>query len=135
ATTYSSLPKHYVTITIPLGLTTNAWSAPGPLCSGHLMVEGHMSEKDVVWQERRLEEILFSNTDPVSKVQQIIRLGFDPEVADAIVERNQIGEQAPLYYERLDFADLDEDIPSEEVASSSEEAPTEKPVENQDKVQ
>jgi hypothetical protein len=48
-----------------------------------------MSERDVVWQERRLEEILFSNTDPVSKVQQIIRLGFDPEVADEIVERHQ----------------------------------------------
>lgn len=73
-----------------------------------------MSEKDVVWQERRLEEILFSNTDPVSKVQQIIRLGFDPEVADEIVERHQIGAHAPLYYERLDFADLDEDVPSEE---------------------
>ena len=68
-----------------------------------------MSEKDVVWQERRLEEILFSNTDPVSKVQQIIRLGFDPEVADEIVERHQIGAHAPLYYERLDFADLDDE--------------------------
>jgi hypothetical protein len=68
-----------------------------------------MSEHDVVWQERRLEEILFSSTDPVSKVQQIIRLGFDPEVADEIVERHQLGTKAPVYYERLDFADLDED--------------------------
>jgi hypothetical protein len=68
-----------------------------------------MSERDAVWQEHRLEEILFSNTDPVSKVQQIIRLGFDPEVADEIVERHQIGTQAPVYYERLDFADLDDD--------------------------
>jgi hypothetical protein len=69
-----------------------------------------MSERDVVWQERRLEEILFSNTDPVSKVQQIIRLGFDPEVADEIVERHQLGaNQAPVYYERLDFADLDDE--------------------------
>jgi hypothetical protein len=74
------------------------------------MVEGpQMSERDAIWQERRLEEILFSNTDPVSKVQQIIRLGFDPEVADEIVERHQIGTQAPVYYERLDFADLDDD--------------------------
>jgi hypothetical protein len=78
------------------------------------MVEGSkMSERDVIWQERRLEEILFSNTDPVSKVQQIIRLGFDPEVADEIVERHQIGTQSPVYYERIDFADLD-DIPAEE---------------------
>ena len=68
-----------------------------------------MSERDVVWQERRLEEILFSGTDPVSKVQQIIRLGFDPEVADEIVERHQMGTQAPVYYERLDFADLDDE--------------------------
>jgi hypothetical protein len=68
-----------------------------------------MSERDVVWQERRLEEILFSNTDPVSKVQQIIRLGFDPEVADEIVERHQIGTQTPVYYERLDFAELDDE--------------------------
>ena len=68
-----------------------------------------MSERDAIWQERRLEEILFSSTDPVSKVQQIIRLGFDPEVADEIVERHQTGAQAPLYYERLDFADLDDE--------------------------
>ena len=68
-----------------------------------------MSEHDVVWQERRLEEILFSGTDPVSKVQQIIKLGFDPEVADEIVERHQVGTRRPVYYERLDFADLDDE--------------------------
>jgi hypothetical protein len=73
-----------------------------------------MSERDVVWQERRLEEILFSSIDPVSKVQQIVRLGFDPEVADEIVERHQIGSQAPVYYERLDFADLDDEAELEE---------------------
>jgi hypothetical protein len=62
-------------------------------------------------QERRLEEILFSNIDPVSKVQQIIRLGFDPEVADEIVDRHQTGtSRAPVYYERLDFAGLDEEL-------------------------
>jgi hypothetical protein len=72
-----------------------------------------MSERDAVWQERRLEEILFSNTDPVSKVQQIIRLGFDPEVADEIVERHQLGTQAPVYYERLDFAELDDEEPTQ----------------------
>jgi hypothetical protein len=50
-----------------------------------LMVEGpKMSDRDAVWQERRLEEILFSNTDPVST-------------------------QAPVYYERLDFAELDDE--------------------------
>ena len=70
-----------------------------------------MSERDVIWQERRLDEILFSSTDPISKVQQIVRLGFAPEVADEIVERYQTGTQAPapVYYERLDFADLDDE--------------------------
>lgn len=38
-------------------------------------------------QERRLEEILSSRIDATSKVQLIIMLGFDPEVADEIVER------------------------------------------------
>lgn len=66
-------------------------------------------EKDVLWQERRLEEILYSSADPVSKVQHIIRLGFDPEAADQIVERHQVGLQTPMvYYERLDFEDFDE---------------------------
>lgn len=66
-----------------------------------------MSEQSVnqknLWQERRLEEILFANTDPVSKVQQIIRLGFDPEVADEIVGKYQIGQQANSYeyFEKL----------------------------------
>jgi hypothetical protein len=89
------------------------------------MVEGpKMSERDAVWQERRLEEILFSSTDPVSKVQQIIRLGFDPEVADEIVERHQIGTQAPVYYERLDFAELD-DEPDVTTPMAPEEQPHE----------
>ncbi len=61
------------------------------------------SSQNAVWQERRLEEILFANTDPVSKVQQIIRLGFDPEVADEIVGKYQIGQQANSYeyFEKL----------------------------------
>ncbi|MDB5178717.1 MAG: hypothetical protein JWN01_660 [Patescibacteria group bacterium] len=84
-----------------------------------------MSERDVVWQERRLEEILFSNTDLVSKTQQIIRLGFDPEIADEIVERHQIGTQSPVYYERLDFADLDDDLEEPTTPLAEEERPHE----------
>ncbi len=60
-----------------------------------------MSEHEIAWQERRLEEILFSNIDPISKVQQIIKLGFDPEIADQLVERHQMGAREPVYYERL----------------------------------
>ena len=67
-----------------------------------------MGEKDTIWQERRLEEILYSSADPVTKTQQIIRLGFEPEAADQIVERHQVGLQTPMvYYERLDFEDYD----------------------------
>lgn len=62
-----------------------------------------MSDSDMLWQERRLEEILFSDSDAGNKVQQIIRLGFEPETADALVERHQLGTQAPVYYETLDF--------------------------------
>ncbi len=62
-----------------------------------------MRERGVLWQERRLEEILFSNGDPTQKVQQIIRLGFDEEVASELVERHLIGSQMPAYYETLEF--------------------------------
>jgi hypothetical protein len=68
-----------------------------------------MNQQNHTHQEQRLEEILFSNIDAASKAQGIIRLGFDPEVADEIVERYQAGAQAPVYYERLDFADLDDE--------------------------
>jgi hypothetical protein len=68
-----------------------------------------MSSRDYTQQEQRLDEILFSNADSLTKVQNIIKLGFDAEVADEIVERHQIGTRAPVYYERLDFADLDDD--------------------------
>jgi hypothetical protein len=62
-----------------------------------------MSERDVIWQERRLEEILFSNADPAAKVQQIVRLGFDEEIASELVERHLVGSQIPAYYETLEF--------------------------------
>ena len=83
------------------------------------------NEHSVVWQERRLEEILFSNTDPVSKVQQIIRIGFDPEIADEIVERHQIGTQSPVYYERLDFADIDDEPELEDSVENEAHRPGE----------
>jgi hypothetical protein len=73
------------------------------------MVEARVMEnRNYTHEEQRLDEILFSNVDALTKVQQIIRLGFDAEVADEIVERHQTGVQAPVYYERLDFADLDD---------------------------
>jgi hypothetical protein len=71
-------------------------------------VEVVMSEHDSTWQEKRLEEILDSNIDAISKVQQVIRLGFEPEIADELVERHQLGSKAPIYYETLIFKDYDE---------------------------
>lgn len=68
-----------------------------------------MSEHDAAWQEKRLEEILDSNLDPLSKVQRVIHLGFEPEVADEIVERHQLGSMAPVYYETLVFDDQNDD--------------------------
>jgi hypothetical protein len=67
-----------------------------------------MSSRNYAHQEQRLDEILFSNSDALSKVQNIIKLGFDAEVADEIVERHLAGTRTPVYYERLDFADLDD---------------------------
>ncbi len=87
-----------------------------------------MRERDIIWQEQRLEEILFSGTDPVSKVQQIIRLGFDPEVADEIVERHQMGIQSPVYYERLDFAEFDDDEALEYEPVESAETKTDRDI-------
>ena len=72
-----------------------------------------MSEQDAVWQEKRLDEILASNVDAAAKAQQIIHLGFDPEIADELVERQQIGAQMPMYYETLrQVSDIRDDGPS-----------------------
>lgn len=68
-----------------------------------------MSEHDIAWQERRLEELLYTDLDPVSKVQKIVRLGFSEEAANDLVERHQLGLQNTAYYETLDFVEGDED--------------------------
>jgi hypothetical protein len=74
-----------------------------------------MSNRDAIWQERRLEEILFANTDAASKVQQVMRLGFDEEIAGELVERHEIGSQMPIYYETLEFdAEYDESLSERE---------------------
>ena len=59
------------------------------------------------WQDQQLDEILYSGADDASKAQQIIRLGFEPEVADRLVEQHQLGTTAPVYYETLRPEDLD----------------------------
>ena len=68
-----------------------------------------MSDRDIAWQERRLDEVLYTDLDPVSKVQQIIRLGFSEDTANDLVERHQLGLNNLVYYERLDFIDDDDD--------------------------
>jgi len=67
-----------------------------------------MSDRDA-WQERRLDEVLYTDLDPVSKVQQIIRLGFSEDTANDLVERHQLGLNNMVYYERLDFIEDDDE--------------------------
>ncbi len=74
-----------------------------------------MSKENILHREQRLEDILFSDLDPIKKSQKIVKLGFDQEVADEIVDRHQIGTRGPVYYERLDFADIDDDIDTSEL--------------------
>ncbi len=68
-----------------------------------------MSKHDIAWQEQRLEELLYTDLDPVSKVQKIVNLGFSEETANSLVERHQLGLQNAVYYETLDFVDEDDD--------------------------
>jgi uncharacterized protein YegP (UPF0339 family) len=57
-----------------------------------------MEGRDAIWQERKLEEIL-SKVDPASKVLQIIRLGFDPEVADKSSSGTRSALRLPFDYQ------------------------------------
>ncbi len=82
-----------------------------------------MSGRDIVWQERRLEEILYSNVDAADKVQQVMRLGFDEEIANELVERHLVGSQTPVYYESLQFdAEYDESLSEAELRQAEEQA-------------
>lgn len=87
-----------------------------PRMLGLVISEGTM---DAYWEERRLKDILFSNIEPMLKVQHLVRMGYDQTDAEEIVERYEIGQEAPVYkvntsmaepayYERLDF-DPEED--------------------------
>ncbi|HSX15123.1 MAG TPA: hypothetical protein VLE72_04470 [Candidatus Saccharimonadales bacterium] len=50
---------------------------------------------------RSVEDVLARDEDPIAKVQDIVDLGFDEEVANDIVERYQIGQSQVVYYEQL----------------------------------
>lgn len=58
-------------------------------------------------REELVEQVLLSSLDPVSKVRRIIALGLDEEEASDLVERYQIGQMTPVYYERLHFDEND----------------------------
>ena len=68
-----------------------------------------MSKNDIAWQEQRLDELLYADLDPVTKVQMIVDLGFSEETANSLVERHQLGLQNTVYYESLDFVDDDDE--------------------------
>lgn len=56
-----------------------------------------------VEEKEDIEAILMSSLDPVSKVRRIMALGVEEEEANDMVERYQIGQMTPVYYERLRF--------------------------------
>lgn len=66
-----------------------------------------MSDRDKMLQERRLDEVLNTDLDAVSKVQRVMRLGFTESAASRLVERHQLGLQMPVFYEHLDLVDDD----------------------------
>lgn len=61
-----------------------------------------MSQQQIT---RAVEDVLSRDDDPITKVQSIVDLGIDEELATDIVERYQIGQQAVVYYERLPSSD------------------------------
>lgn len=56
-----------------------------------------------IWKEKKLEEVLLSDMDPVTKVKRITGLGFDEDDAEEVVRRYQVGQKMPVYYEQLEF--------------------------------
>lgn len=57
---------------------------------------------DRLEREREIEGILLSEETPLTKVQRIMHLGVEEETAEFLVERHQIGQATPVYYEMLD---------------------------------
>ena len=53
--------------------------------------------------DRRVEDILYSNLDAVSKLRKLVDMGFEEEAASEMVEHYQLGQRAPVYYERLNL--------------------------------
>jgi hypothetical protein len=56
-------------------------------------------------EEDKVEAILDSNKDALSKVRELVKLGMEEEQADYVVGQRQMGQDLPVYYERLDFDD------------------------------
>jgi hypothetical protein len=61
---------------------------------------------DRLMREREIEGILLSEDTPLNKVQRIMHLGVEEETAEFLVDRHQIGQATPVYYEMLDEDDL-----------------------------
>jgi hypothetical protein len=60
------------------------------------VVEGEM---------KKLDEVLYADLDPISKVQRLIDLGLSEDEANDLVERHQLGLKNLVYYESLDFGE------------------------------
>ena len=60
-------------------------------------------DMDMLRREKQTEEILMSRLNPMEKVKQLMHMGLDEEDADEVVEKYQMGQMVPVYYEKLDF--------------------------------
>ncbi len=72
------------------------------------MQQGNFFASDLE-RERQIEEVLMSQRDAVTKVRRLVKLGVEEEEADEIVGRYQTGQMSPVYYERLEHFDEEDD--------------------------
>ncbi len=64
------------------------------------MKDGDMFDR--LGRENAVEGVLGSEDTPLNKVQRIMHMGIEEETAEFLVERYQIGQVTPVYYEMLD---------------------------------
>lgn len=61
--------------------------------------------KGALKREQAIETVLLGNDEATVKVKRLRNLGVEEETAEEMVNNYQIGQMAPVYYERLEFDD------------------------------
>jgi hypothetical protein len=59
-------------------------------------------------RENDISRILGSKKRPFAKIDLLVKTGMDEVDADELMEQYEMGQNVPVYYERLDF-DRDDD--------------------------